>query len=223
MTIRVLIAGGQAIFRAGLRMMIESQKDLVVVGEAADGAEAIARAKLHEPDVALVDLELPNLNGICTTRRLVGLPRPPGVILLSDSTETSDVCEALEAGASGFLLKDVQCGELCTALPVVASGARIFTSEVLRSLVRHSTRRAPIPITRIGTRIAALSEGERNVLRLIGTGMTNDQIAKELHLARTSVKTYVSRILTKLGLDNRTQAAVAAYSLSLTTSTDTAL
>ncbi|MFJ8312900.1 MULTISPECIES: response regulator [unclassified Streptomyces] len=215
MTIRVIIVDDQAIIRSGLRMMLESTEEFVVVGEAADGADAIIQAKLHQPDIALMDLRMPNMDGVCATRKLVQLPAPPHVLVLSTYSSDNHVLEALDAGASGFLLKDLRCEELLSALRVIASGGRVFAPELLRNLVRQATLRTPVHVNDIEARVAALSESERKVLRLIGMGMSNGQIAKELHLAGASVKTYVSRTLAKLGLNNRTQAAVVAYTIGL--------
>lgn len=215
MTIRVIIVDDQAIIRSGLRMMIESSEDFEVVGEAVDGADAIIQAKLHRPDIALMDLRMPNMDGVCATRKLVDLPDPPKVLVLSTYHSDGQVLEALDAGASGFLLKDLRCEELFSALHVITSGGRVFAPELLRNLVRQATRRMPVRVNGVDAKVAALSESEHKVLRLIGMGMTNEQIARELHLAGASVKTYVSRTLAKLELGNRTQAAVVAYTMGL--------
>ncbi|MER5561263.1 response regulator transcription factor [Streptomyces sp. NPDC002506] len=215
MTIRVIIVDDQAIIRSGLRMMLETSEEFAVVGEAADGADAIIQTKLHRPDIALMDLRMPNMDGVCATRKLVQLPHPPHVLVLSTYSSDHHVLEALDAGASGFLLKDLRCEELLSAMRVIASGGRVFAPELLRNLVRQATLRTPVNVTGIDARVATLSDSERKVLRLIGMGMSNGQIARELHLAGASVKTYVSRTLAKLGLNNRTQAAVVAYTIGL--------
>ncbi|MFI5672695.1 response regulator [Streptomyces sp. NPDC051704] len=211
----MIIVDDQAIIRSGLRMMIESSEDFEVAGEAVDGADAIIQTRLHRPDIALMDLRMPTMDGVCATRRLVGLPDPPKVLVLSTYDSDGQVLEALDAGAAGFLLKDLRCEELFSALHVIASGGRVFAPELLRNLVRRAARRMPVQVDGVDAKVAALSEGERKVLRLIGMGMTNEQIARELHLAGASVKTYVSRTLAKLELGNRTQAAVFAYSMGL--------
>ncbi|MFD9635964.1 response regulator [Streptomyces violascens] len=220
MTIRVIIVDDQAIIRSGLRMILESSEEFEVVGEAADGADAIIQAKLQQPDIALMDLCMPNMDGICATRKLVQLPNPPHVLVLSTYSSDNLVLDALDAGAGGFLLKDLRCEELLSAMRVIASGGRVFAPELLRNLVRQATLRTPVYVNGLDARVAALSDSERKVLRLIGMGMSNGQIAKELHLASTSVKTYVSRTLAKLGLNNRTQAAVVAYSIGLAANPD---
>ncbi|MFC5722247.1 response regulator [Streptomyces gamaensis] len=216
MTVRVLVADAQAIARSGLRMMVRASDDFVVAGEAADGAEAIMQARLWEPDIVLMDLRMPGgLDGIRTLRVLRDLPSPPRVLVIGTTADEEQVLEALDAGASGFLLKDLQCEELLSALRVVASGGQVFAPAVLGRLLRLAAHRPPDRITAAGSRLASLTGSERDVLRLIGAGMTNDEIARELHLAATSVKTYVSRTLAKLGLSNRTQAAVLAYRAGL--------
>ncbi|MFD7033411.1 response regulator [Streptomyces sp. NPDC059917] len=217
MSIRVVIVDDQTIIRSGLRMMIESGDGFEVVGEAVDGAEALVQVRSHRPDIVLMDLRMPHVDGIAATRKLLELADPPRVLVLSTYSGDGQVLEALEAGASGFLLKDLRCEELFSALEVVATGGRVFAPEVLRSLVRQAMRRVPVRVDGVDAKVASLSESERKVLRLIGMGMTNEQIARELHLAGTSVKTYVSRTLAKLGLENRTQAAVVAYGMGLAT------
>ncbi|MGW8953912.1 response regulator [Streptomyces sp. NPDC055709] len=218
----MIIVDDQAIIRSGLRVMIESSEDFEVVGEAVDGADAIIQAKLHQPDIALMDLRMPHVDGASATRKLVQLPNPPRVLVLSTYSSDGQVLEALDAGAWGFLLKDLRCEELFSALHVIASGGRVFAPELLQNLVRQAMRRIPVRVNGLDSRVDALSDSERKVLRLIGMGMTNDQIARELHLAGASVKTYVSRTLAKLGLGNRTQAAVVAYTMGLVSGTDRA-
>lgn len=196
-------------------MMIDSSDGIEVVGEAVDGADAIIQAKLHQPDIALMDLRMPHVDGPSATRKLIELPNPPKVLVLSTYSDDGQVLEALDAGASGFLLKDLRCEELFSALRVVASGGHVFAPALLSNMVRNAMRRMPVQITGVDAKIAALSESELKVLRLVGMGMTNERIAGELHLSGASVKTYVSRTLVKLGLGNRTQAAVVAYATGL--------
>ncbi|MGW5115912.1 response regulator [Streptomyces noursei] len=216
MTIRVVIVDDQAIIRSGLRMMLETSDDFEVVAEAVDGADAIIQARTHRPDIVLMDLRMPNVDGATATRKLMEMPEPPRVLVLSTYSADGQVFDALNAGAAGFLLKDLRGEELFSALHVVASGGRVFASDVLQNLVRRAVRRMPVRVHGLNAKVAALSESERKVLALVGMGMTNEQIAKELHLAGASVKTYVSRTLAKLGLENRTQAAVVAYTVGLT-------
>ncbi|MFK0202773.1 response regulator [Streptomyces lavendulae] len=205
----------QAIIRSGLRMMLEPAEGFEVAGEAVDGADAIVQARLHRPDIVLMDLRMPGLDGVAATRRLAGLARPPKVVVLSAYGEDGHVLDALGAGASGFLLKDLRCEELLSALRVVSRGGHVFAPGLLHGLVRRAVRRMPVRVCGVEARVAALSDGERDVLRLVGRGMTNEQISRELYLAGASVKTYVSRTLAKLGLDNRTQAAIVAYAIGL--------
>ncbi|MGP3691569.1 response regulator [Streptomyces sp. IBSNAI002] len=215
MTIRVVIVDDQAIIRSGLRMMLEASEEFEVVAEAVDGADAIIQTKTHRPDIVMMDLRMPNVDGVSATRKIVQLPEPPRVLVLSTYSADGEVFDALNAGASGFLLKDLRAEELFSALHVVASGGRVFAPDVLQNLVRRAVRRMPVRVHGVNAKVAALSESERKVLALVGMGMTNEQIAKELHLAGASVKTYVSRTLAKLGLENRTQAAVVAYTVGL--------
>lgn len=215
MTIRVAIVDDQAIIRSGLRMMLETSDDFEVVAEAVDGADAIIQVRTHRPDIVLMDLRMPNVDGACATRKLRELESPPKILVLSTYSSDTQVFDALNAGADGFLLKDLRAEELFSALHVVASGGRVFAPDVLQNLVRRAVRRMPVRVHGVNAKVAALSESERKVLALVGMGMTNEQIAKELHLAGASVKTYVSRTLAKLGLENRTQAAVVAYTVGL--------
>ncbi|MFJ6054567.1 response regulator [Streptomyces sp. NPDC092307] len=220
MSIRLVIADDQAIIRSGLRMILESSEGFDVVGEAVDGADAIVQARLHLPDIVLMDLRMPRLDGVCSTRRLSDLPQPPKVLFLSTYHDEGRAFEALDAGASGFLLKDLRCEELFSAIRVIAGGGQVFSPELLRGLLRRAASRIPVAVDGLEAKVATLSDGELNVLRLIGVGMANTQISRELHLADSSVKTYVSRTLAKLGLQNRTQAAVVAYNIGLVNQRD---
>ncbi|WP_345204540.1 response regulator transcription factor [Streptomyces lavendulae] len=193
--------------------MLEPAEGFEVAGETVDGADAIVQARLHRPDVVLMDLRMPGLDGVAATRRLAGLPLPPKAAVLSAYGEDGHVLDALGAGASGFLLKDLRCEELVSALRVVSRGGHVFAP--LQSLARRAVRRMPVRVCGVEAKVAALSDGERDVLRLLGKGMTNEQISRERHLAGAGVKTYVSRTLAKMGLDNRTQAALVAYGIGL--------
>ncbi|MEU8567120.1 response regulator transcription factor [Streptomyces pathocidini] len=215
MAIRILIVDDQSIIRSGLRMLIESSEDFEVVAEAADGAEAITQVAKYRPDVVLMDLRMPRIDGVEATVQLMRLPDPPNVLVLSTYDTDAQVIEALQAGASGFLLKDLCPQELSSALHAVANGGRVFAAPVLQGLVHQAIRRIPIRVNAVHEKIAALSESEQRVLLLLGVGRTNAQIAEELFLSASSVKTYVSRTLAKLGLENRTQAAIIAYEAGL--------
>ncbi|WP_414166741.1 response regulator [Streptoverticillium reticulum] len=211
MTIRVMIVADQAIIRMGLTTLIDSSDEFEVVGEAGDGAEALPQVTAHRPDVVLMDLNMPRIDGVEATRRLSRLPEPPRVLVLGVFGTDDRVLEALRAGACGFLLKDLRPDELFAAMHTVVLGGRVIAPEVLTSLVRKAADRTPIRLNGAREKLSLLSQGERRVLALVGAGMTNTQIARALELSGASVKTYVSRTLAKLGLDNRTQAAIIAY------------
>ncbi|MFK0296791.1 response regulator [Streptomyces sp. NPDC090442] len=215
MPIRVLVADDQAIVRMGVTMLVNSSDDFEVVGEAGDGAEALALATMHQPDIVLMDLNMPGMDGIEATGRLMQMPEPPKVLMLSVFDTDTRVLATLHAGACGFLLKDLKPDELFAALHSVAAGCRVIAPDVMASLVRRAADQTPIRVNGAAEKLSLLSQGERKVLALVGAGMTNAQIARSLCLSGASVKTYVSRTLAKLGLDNRTQAALIAYDMGL--------
>ncbi|MGW1077592.1 response regulator [Streptomyces sp. NPDC002537] len=212
-----MIVDDQAIIRMGLTMLVNSSEDFEVVAEAGDGAEALTQVTAHRPDVVLMDLNMPRINGVEATQRLLRLADPPMVLVLSVIEGDSQVQEALHAGASGFLLKDLRPEELFTALHAVVAGCRVIAPQVLTGLVRKAADHTPIRVHGAGEKLSLLSNGEHRVLSMVGAGMTNAQIARALYLSGASVKTYVSRILAKLGLDNRTQAAIIAYEMGIAT------
>ncbi|MFB7629826.1 response regulator [Streptomyces sp. NPDC056149] len=215
MPIRVLVVDDQAIVRMGLTMLVGSSDDFEVVGEAGDGTEALALAATRRPDIVLMDLNMPGVDGIEATGRLMRLPEPPKVLMLSVFDTDTRVLAALRAGACGFLLKDLQPEELFAALHSVTAGCRVVAPDVMASLVRRAADQTPIRVNGAAEKLSLLSQGERKVLALVGSGMTNAQIARSLCLSGASVKTYVSRALAKLGLDNRTQAALIAHDMGL--------
>ncbi|MBH1939001.1 response regulator transcription factor [Streptomyces sp. AV19] len=217
MPIRVAIVDDQAIIRVGLTMIVNSSEDFEVVTEAGDGAEALTQVSMHRPDIVLMDLNMPRINGVEATRRLMQLPEPPMVLVLSVFEGDSQVRTALDAGACGFLLKDLRPEELFAALHTVVSGCRVIAPEALTSLVRRAADHTPIRAHGATEKLSLLSRGEHQVLAMLGAGMTNAQIARSLYLSGSSVKTYVSRILAKLELDNRTQAAIIAYEMGIAT------
>jgi DNA-binding NarL/FixJ family response regulator len=211
-TIRVLIADDQALVRAGFRMVVESRPDLAVVGEAADGAEAVALAAETRPDVVLMDIRMPLMDGIEATRRITSLEGDPPTRILILTTFDLDqyVYDALRAGAAGFLLKDVPPAELAAAIRTVAAGDALLAPVVTRRLIERfvalpSPRRADPGV------LGELSGREGEVLRLIARGYTNQQIAEQLVLSTATVKSHVAHLLMKLGLRDRTQAVVLAY------------
>ena len=210
MTIKVLIADDQALLRTGFRMILESEPDLEVVGEASDGAEAVTAVLRLRPDVVLMDVRMPRLDGLAATRRLTGQTR---VLILTTFDLNEYVYEALRAGASGFLLKDAPADQLVTAIRVVAAGDALLAPSITRRLIEEFARRPPARSRPAA--LAALSPRELEVMRLVARGLSNTEIAGELVLGEATVKTHVSRILQKLGLRDRAQAVVAAYESGL--------
>jgi DNA-binding NarL/FixJ family response regulator len=210
MTIRILIADDQPLLRTGLRKILESEPGLEVVGEAGDGLDAVEAARLRRPDVVLMDIRMPRMDGIEATRRVT-----PGVRVLVLTTFDVDeyVFDALRAGASGFLLKDVPAEQLVHAIRVVAAGDALLSPTVTRRLIQQFARRPP-PSARPDA-LAALTPRELDVLRLIARGLSNAEIAGELVVGDATVKTHVARVLQKLGLRDRVQAVVAAYESGL--------
>ncbi len=212
--IRVLIADDEAIVRDGLRAIIELEDDLVVAGEAANGAEAVAAARELEPDVALVDIQMPQLDGVEATRRLQALPHPPRVLVLTTFDRNEYLYETMRAGASGFLLKDVRRGQLTDAIRAVVAGDTLLAPAITRRLIEEFCRQ---PSATGGTpaALAGLTPRELEVLTLVGQGLANAEIAARLVVGETTVKTHVARILHKLGLRDRAQAVIAAYETGL--------
>ena len=211
-TIRVLIADDQALMRTGFRMILDAQDDIEVVGEAIDGADAIRQFEKLAPDVVVMDVRMPTMDGIEATRRLAGLERPARVLILTTFDLDDYVYEALRAGASGFLLKDRPPEELVAAVRVIAAGEALLAPSVTRRLIEEFARRAPAAKP---TELAQLTEREREVLVLMARGLSNAEIAKALFVAETTVKTHVGRVLHKLGLRDRAQAVVLAYESGL--------
>jgi DNA-binding NarL/FixJ family response regulator len=209
-TIKVLIADDQALVRTGFRKILESEPDLEVVGEAGDGGEAVEAALLLRPDVVLMDIRMPRLDGLEATRRLAGKTR---VLVLTTFDVNEYVYEALRAGASGFLLKDAPADQLVTAIRVVAAGEALLAPSITRRLIEEFARRPPS--TARPAELEALSPRELDVLRLVARGLSNAEIASELYVGDATVKTHVSRILQKLNLRDRVQAVVLAYESGL--------
>jgi DNA-binding NarL/FixJ family response regulator len=214
--IRVLIADDEAIVRDGLRAIVELEPDLEVVAEAADGAEAVELAGRHSPDVALVDIRMPNVDGIEATRRLAALPSPPRVLVLTTFDHNEYVYEAMKSGASGFLLKDVRRGQLTDAIRKVVAGDMLVAPSITRRLIEEFCRRPSSNDAR-RKELADLTAREVEVLTLMGHGLSNREIAQTLVVAETTVKTHVARVLSKLNLRDRAQAVVVAYETGLVT------
>ena len=209
--IRVLIADDQPLMRAAFDMTIRAEPDMDVVGEAADGSEAVALARRLAPDVVLMDVRMPVLDGVEATRQLSAETDPPKVLLLTTFEIDSYAVEALRAGASGFLLKDVRPEELCEAIRAVASGEVLLASPVTRRLLDAFVASTP-PVSPTRARVLeTLTDTELRVLVLIGRGLSTEEIAAELVVAETTVRTHVRHILDKLDLRNRVQAVVLAY------------
>ncbi|HEX6130665.1 MAG TPA: response regulator transcription factor [Actinomycetota bacterium] len=215
MTTRVLIADDQALMRGGFRMILDAEDDLEVVGEAIDGADAVRRYEALRPDVVVMDVRMPTIDGIEATRRLTAADPPARVLILTTFDLDEYVYEALRAGASGFLLKDRPPEELVAAVRVVAAGDALLAPTVTRRLIEEFARRPPAPAAPPG--FETLTEREREVLVLIARGLSNAEIASALFVAETTVKTHVGRVLAKLRLRDRAQAVVVAYESGLVT------
>ncbi|MFK0296792.1 response regulator [Streptomyces sp. NPDC090442] len=216
MTASVLVVDDQPLIRSSLCLLLSTAPGFKVTAEAEDGADALAKARTHRPDVVLMDVRLPRFDGIAATEQLMRFTRPPKVLMLTSFDVDDRVLDALEAGAAGFLLKDLCPQQLPAALRTVLCGGRVVSAEVLDSLVRRASTTKRGRTTAAGQeRLAQLSGSERRVLELLGAGLTNAEIARRLYLSQASVKTYVSRMLAKLELDNRTQAAILAYEAGL--------
>jgi DNA-binding NarL/FixJ family response regulator len=207
--IRLLIADDQALVRDGFRSILERDPDIQVVAEAQDGREAVDLATRHRPDVVLMDIRMPVLDGLEATKRVFGLPVPPRVVVLTTYDTDDNLHTALRLGASGFLLKDIRADQLIEAVHSVASGDALVSPSLVRRLVEgYVTSR---PLARTDDVLSALSPRERDVVGLVARGMSNAEIASELFLSEATVKTHVNRILTKLGLRDRVQVVVLAY------------
>jgi DNA-binding NarL/FixJ family response regulator len=211
--IRVLVADDQALVRTGFRVIVDAEPDLEVVGEAADGRETIEAAQRLRPDVVLMDIRMPNLDGIEATRRLASGTAGPRVLILTTFDLDEYVYEALRAGASGFLLKDAGADELLHAVRVVAAGDALLSPSITRRLIADYARR-PSPSERPAA-LAELTPRELEVLRLVARGLSNGDIARGLVVGEATVKTHVARIFSKLGLHDRAQAVVLAYESGL--------
>jgi DNA-binding NarL/FixJ family response regulator len=213
-TIRVVIADDQGMVRSGFTVLLNAQPDIEVVGEAVNGQQAISQATRLHPDVILMDVRMPVLDGLQATRQISVLPAPPKILVLTTFDLDDYVYEALRAGASGFLLKDASANELADAVRLVAAGDAMLAPGITRRLIAEFARMgAPRSPTR--KHLEGLTERESEVLSLVARGMSNAEIADQLVVAEQTVKTHVSRILMKLGLRDRTQAVVVAYETGL--------
>ena len=212
MTVRVLVADDQPLVRSGFQMILDQRSDLELVGEAADGAQAIELAIELDPDVILMDVRMPGVDGVEATRRLVARGVRARILALTTFDIDEYVYAAIRAGASGFLLKDVQPAELVDAIRVIAAGNSLFGPTATARLV---ARFAEAPQPEASRSLEDLTDREREVLRLLATGLTNAELAQRLHLGETTVKTHVSAVLRKLGVRDRVQAVIAAYEAGL--------
>jgi DNA-binding NarL/FixJ family response regulator len=213
-SIRVAVADDQELVRTGFRVILESEPDIEVVGEAADGREAIEVAHQRAPDVVLMDVRMPHLDGLEATRRIVaGTEEGPRVLILTTFDLDEYVYEALRSGASGFLLKDGPAEQLVSAVRVVARGEALLAPRITRRLIAEFSRarRPGVPPDRLD----GLTARELDVLKLVARGLSNAEIAGELYVAETTVRTHLGHILTKLGLRDRVQAVVLAYETGL--------
>jgi DNA-binding NarL/FixJ family response regulator len=209
--IRVLLADDQGLVRAGFRMILRAEPDLDVVGEAADGREAVEQARDLKPDVVLMDIRMPELDGIEATRRVTALDPPARVLVLTTFDLDEYVYESLRAGASAFLLKDAPEQQLVAAVRVVADGGSLFSPSVTRRLIEQFVR----PASPSDAALEELTPREQEVLRLVARGRSNADIAAELVVSEHTAKTHVASILQKLDLRNRVQAVVLAYETGL--------
>lgn len=212
--IRVAIADDEALIRGGLRSMLDVEPDLEIVGEAASGREAVELARLKRPDVVLMDVRMPGMDGIAATERIVGDGLPTRVLVVTTFDLDDHVYAALRAGASGFLLKDTDPDRLADAVRTVASGDALLAPRVTRRLVEHYVAQ-PTPSAEVAARLATLTDREHEVLLEVARGRSNAEIAERIHLSEATVKTHVTRLLGKLSLRSRTQAVVFAYETGL--------
>jgi DNA-binding NarL/FixJ family response regulator len=213
MSIRLLLADDQELVRTGFRLILNAEPDLEVVGEASDGAQAVEQASRLRPDVVLMDVRMPGVDGIEATRRLGTLPPdPPRVLMLTTFDLDEHVYDALRAGASGFLLKDVPAAQLVEAIRIIAAGDALLAPTVTRRMIAEFARR-PIPTNEPA--LAQLTSRELEVLMLIARGRSNAEIAAQLYISDATVKTHVKRVLAKLNLRDRVQAVVLSYETGL--------
>jgi DNA-binding NarL/FixJ family response regulator len=212
MTTRVLLADDQELVRAGFRMILETQADIEVVGDAGDGVEAVAVTRRLQPDVVLMDIRMPNLDGLQATKQLMAAGSASRVVILTTFDLDEYVYQALSAGASGFLLKNAPPEQLIGAVRVVAAGDALLAPSITRRVIQQFAR---LPVPGGTDALAGLTERERQVLQLVARGLSNAEIAAELFVSDATVKSHVAHLLSKLGLRDRVQAVVLAYESGL--------
>jgi DNA-binding NarL/FixJ family response regulator len=217
--VKVLLADDQALVRAGFKVLLDVEEDVTVVGEAADGADAVEQVRRHRPDVVLMDIRMPVLDGLEATRQIAATRGLEGVRVLILTTYDTDayVFEALQAGASGFLLKDCGPAELLHAIRVVAAGEALRAPRITRRLIAQFTA-ARAAHQASEDRLAQLTQREREVLALVGRGLNNHEIAEQLVISKATARTHVSRVIGKLGVRDRAQLVVVAYQTGLVSS-----
>jgi DNA-binding NarL/FixJ family response regulator len=213
--IRVVLVDDQQLMRSGLRMMLETQNDIEVVGEAGDGDQGLELIGRIDPDVVLMDIRMPVKDGLTATEELAAQPNPPKIVILTTFGEESYVYRALRSGAVGFLLKDTPPEELVTAVRRAADGLAVLDPAITQAVIAHFTDPAAQVRTEAQDRLAVLTSRERDVLTCLGEGMSNAEIGVKLGLSETTVKSHVSRVMEKLSCANRTQAAILAYEAGL--------
>jgi DNA-binding NarL/FixJ family response regulator len=212
MSVRVVLADDQPLIRSGLRVLIADADDLSVVGEAGTGAEAVRLVREHRPDVVVMDIRMPVMDGIEATRHVTAGPGAPRVLMLTTFDDDEYVYAALRAGASGFLVKDMALDDILGAIRVVAAGDALIAPSVTRRLIEQFVERRPQPPPRPDDRI---TEREREVLTLVGRGRSNGEIAADLHISPATAKAHVARLFTKLDARDRVQLVIIAYEMGL--------
>ncbi|MEU1687654.1 response regulator transcription factor [Micromonospora sp. NPDC005707] len=213
--VRILLADDQPLLRTGFRMVLGTEDDLDIVAEAGDGVEAVELSRRLLPDVVLMDIRMPRMDGVAATRAIVDARLPVRVLILTTFDLDEYVVGALRAGASGFLAKDVPAEDLVTAIRTVAAGEAVVAPRILRRLLDRFADVLPDPAAAPPKALNALTEREREVLVQVARGLSNAEIARELSVSETTVKTHVGHVLTKLGLRDRVQAVVLAYETGL--------
>ncbi|MGI5508656.1 response regulator [Streptomyces sp. CA-106131] len=215
MTVRIILADDQPLVRSGLRVLMADCPDLEVVGEAATGAEAVQLVSDISPDIAVMDIRMPGMDGIEATRRITAGPAKTRVLMLTTFDEDDHVYGALRAGASGFVVKDMALDDILAAIRVVAAGDALIAPSVTRRLIADFVRRPADPPERSPRPVEGLTEREREVLTLVGHGRSNSEIAEDLFISVATAKSHVSRLFTKLGARDRVQLVITAYEMGL--------